>query len=207
MTQEETTTNAYRKELRKQVLATAAELFYRHGVRHVKMDDIANALTISKRTLYETYANKADLLLEVVTACEEQKERQLHAFVEAHPDTMDVVLEFYRMNIAELSEINPLFFEDIHKYPAVTGYLRDKSAARQASTSAFIERGVREGYFRSDVNFEIFRSIGEASSLYFMSTKLYHRFPMEDLFRTLIMVLLRGICTERGVKAIDEHLK
>lgn len=207
MTQDETPTNAYRQELRKHVLDTASDMFHRYGVRHVKMDDIAAALTISKRTLYEIYDNKADLLLEVVTTCEEQKERQLRTFVDAHPDTMDVVVEFYRSNIADLSATNPLFFEDLNKYPAVRAYLHDKHVGRQASTKAFIDRGVREGYFRSDVNYDIFGTIGEASSLYFMNTKLYQRFPLDDLFRTLIMVLLRGICTEKGVRAIDELLK
>lgn len=205
MTQQEPA-NAYRQELREQILHTASDLFYRHGVKQVKMDDIATTLSISKRTLYEIYANKADLLFEVVATCEERKEEHMRQFVEAHPDTMDIVVEFYRGSIEELEEINPQFFEDVHKYPAITTYLRQKHEARNRHTINFLQRAISEGYFRKDVNYDIFQRIGEASTQYFMTAKLYKHFPLEELFRTLLMVMLRGICTEKGVKAIDTYL-
>lgn len=58
--------NSYRQELRPRILETAMTLFRKHGIRQVKMDDIAATLGISKRTLYELYANKEKLLLEGV---------------------------------------------------------------------------------------------------------------------------------------------
>lgn len=205
MTQPETT-NAYRQELREQILHTATDLFYRHGVRQVKMDDIATTLSISKRTLYEIYANKADLLFEVVATCERRKEERMRQFVENHTDPMDIVVEFYRSNIEELTEINPQFFEDVHKYPAITSYLREVHETRANHSSDFLQRAMADGYFRTDVNYDIFKRIGDAASQYFMATKLYRQFPLEELFHTLLMVMLRGICTEKGVKAIDAHL-
>lgn len=203
---QEDSTNVYRQELKGLILKTATELFYQNGVRHVKMDDIANALSISKRTVYEVFSNKAELLFAIVVEREEEEERHLSQFVSEHPDTIDVVIEFYRMNVKELEEINPLFFEDVHKYPGIKNYLKQKHEARSRHTIDFIERAVDEGYFRKDVNYEIFKRICEASSHFFMSAKLYKRYSMEELFRTLLMVLLRGICTEKGVKAIDAHL-
>lgn len=205
MLQEEST-NVYRQELKALILKTATELFYQNGVRHVKMDDIATALSISKRTVYEIFANKAELLFAIVVGHQAEEERHMAEFVEEHPDTMDIVVEFYRMNVRELEEINPLFFVDMHKYPSITTFLRQKHEARSQYTMDFIQRAVEEGYFRKDVNYDIFRQICEASSQFFMNEKLYKRFSMEELFRTLLMVLLRGICTEKGVKAIDAHL-
>lgn len=46
-------------------------MFYQHGIRKVKMDDIAKRLRISKRTVYEIYADKEDLLLEVLQHSDE----------------------------------------------------------------------------------------------------------------------------------------
>lgn len=205
MNQVETST-AYRQELKGQILQKATELFYQNGVRMVKMDDIAAALSISKRTLYEIYADKATLLFEVVATREMQEEEHMRNFVATHPDTIDIVVEFYRMNIGELSEINPQFFEDVHKYPTITNYLQQKHEMRHKHTVEFIQRAVNDGYFRSDVNYAIFKKIGEAATQYFMSVKLYKQFTLEELFRTLLMVMLRGICTEKGAKAIDAHL-
>ena len=54
--------STYKEALKDKILTTAMTAFARNGIRAVKMDDIANALSISKRTLYEVYRNKEDLL-------------------------------------------------------------------------------------------------------------------------------------------------
>ena len=51
-----------REELRRLVVSASGEMFFRNGIRQVKMDDIASKLSISKRTLYEIFANKEELL-------------------------------------------------------------------------------------------------------------------------------------------------
>lgn len=56
----------YKLELRNRILKAAMTEFLHKGVKSVKMDDIANTLAISKRTLYEIYSNKEELLLEAV---------------------------------------------------------------------------------------------------------------------------------------------
>lgn len=206
MTQEETS-KSNRAALKETILQKATELFLQHGVRHVLMDDIAAALSISKRTVYEIYPTKANLVFDVVSTRESKREEHLQQFVEQHPDTIDIVVEFYRMNVKELDEINPIFFEDVHKYPEVIEYLCEKHDARHQISIDFIRRAVDEGYFREDVNYDIFKCMGEASSQYFMSKQLYKHFTLEELFRTLLMVMLRGICTEKGVTAIDAHLQ
>lgn len=48
----------YRKGLKEKILQTSMQMFKVHGIKAVKMDDIATRLSISKRTLYEIYANK-----------------------------------------------------------------------------------------------------------------------------------------------------
>ena len=57
---------AYRENLRNKILNTAMTLFKQRGIKAVRMDDIATEMGISKRTLYEIYSNKEDLLYECV---------------------------------------------------------------------------------------------------------------------------------------------
>lgn len=54
----------YRKHLKERILTVAMQAFKQHGIRNVRMDDIATTLAISKRTIYETYSNKEELLLD-----------------------------------------------------------------------------------------------------------------------------------------------
>lgn len=56
----------YRENLKTRILETSMQLFKQKGIRAVKMDDIATEMGISKRTLYEIYSNKEDLLYECV---------------------------------------------------------------------------------------------------------------------------------------------
>ena len=60
--QEKKTITAYKKGLREVILKTAMKAFAEKGIRAVKMDDIAESLSISKRTMYEIYATKEELL-------------------------------------------------------------------------------------------------------------------------------------------------
>ena len=57
---------AYRKELREKILKTAMAEFMQRGLKAVKMDDIAKKMVMSKRTLYEIFADKEELLYECV---------------------------------------------------------------------------------------------------------------------------------------------
>ena len=54
----------YREQLKDRILKTAMQEFLTNGIKQVKMDDIARKLGISKRTLYEIYGNKEELLFE-----------------------------------------------------------------------------------------------------------------------------------------------
>ena len=55
-----------RQLLKEKICLTALRLFHKRGIRQVKMDDIATTLSVSKRTLYEIYTNKMELLAEVL---------------------------------------------------------------------------------------------------------------------------------------------
>jgi len=71
---------------------------------------------------------------------------------------------------------------------------------------AFMERGVNEGYFRKDMNYELVGRIFEALSRYMMENELYRSYSMEELFRNMIFVSLRGFCTKKGVDTLDTFM-
>ena len=58
--------NGTKKEIYGLIVETAHELFIEHGIKDVKMDDIAAKLSISKRTIYELFNDKEELLREVL---------------------------------------------------------------------------------------------------------------------------------------------
>ena len=61
---------ADKKLIRMQVIKAAAEAFSQKGIKNVRMDDIASSLSISKRTLYELFADKEELLDGIIYRCD-----------------------------------------------------------------------------------------------------------------------------------------
>ena len=198
---------AYRRELREKILAASMAEFWKRGIRAVKMDDIACKLAISKRTLYEIYANKEQLLFEAIALNESEMDQHMKAFSAVSSHTViDVVLEFYEMKIRHTTGINPLFFEELHKYPHVLDFFEQKHRQMRETQNSFLQRGVKEGYFRGDVDYDIISRIADASMEYVMRTQMYREYKLDYLLHNITLLYVRGICTERGVAALDQRL-
>lgn len=91
----------YKLELRNRILKAAMTEFLHKGVKSVKMDDIANTLAISKRTLYEIYSNKEELLLEAVRIHEQEfNDHMLQYSLDKNHNVMDIIIEFYKKKAA-----------------------------------------------------------------------------------------------------------
>lgn len=185
----------------------AMDEFKLKGVRNVKMDDIARALSISKRTLYEVYSNKEELLIEGLMLDEESRSQDMKSFVEnTQPNVMDVILRFYHAQMEAFSKINPVFFADLHKYERVKEYMKTLHANRQDSALQFFQRGVDEGFFRDDVDYTIVSRMGSATMSYVMENQMHKEYDLKYIFRNIVLIFLRGFCTLKGQKIIDKKL-
>lgn len=151
--QNTTIENVYRQNLKEKILQVATVLFYRHGIRQVRMDDISNNLRISKRTLYEIYDNKEVLLLGVLQHNNEKEHQSMQNFDKSGANVISIILEIYRLRMKELSRMSPLFFEDIRKYPRLLSYIDKQHQQHDIDAKAFMRRGVEEGYFLPNIKY------------------------------------------------------
>lgn len=198
----------YRKELKGRILDVAMNMFRQHGIRAVKMDDIATSLTISKRTLYEIFPNKEDLLLEGIRLRKAEGERYMQEFMEQGPHTtMDYLMELYRKRMEELSSTPSVFLTDISRYPRVLEYLRNNHVSRQEKALKFFQQGIAEGYFRDDVDYKLIVRLGESILRNALLQDLYEEYDLRYFFRNIIFLFLRGFCTTKGLEIVDEILK
>lgn len=196
----------YRQALRDRILDTAIRLFIQHGVRSVKMDDVARELTISKRTLYEIYDNKEQVLFESIRKYRLRRRQELENTVRESANVMDIILYIYREKIKEFQLVNPLFYSDLGRYPKILESFQQDHQEQQQQFMAFMERGVSEGYFRKDLDYELIGRIFNALGRYMMENELYRSYSMKELFRNMIFVSLRGFCTKKGVDTLDTFL-
>ena len=195
---------SYRMELSGRIIDTAIHKFISNGVKSVKMDDIANILGISKRTLYEIFANKEKLLLECLRVREKEYDCHMANYSkgETH-NVIDIIIEFYKYQIESVTEISPDFFRDIGRYHKVMAYFEERRKEHNRNAKDFFLRGVEEGYFRNDVDFDIVLRIGQVSMDYAMHTEMYKEFSMKHILHNVLLLFLRGICTAEGVTKLD----
>ncbi len=201
------TSTAYRKELRQKILTTATAEFRKKGIKAVKMDDIAGILSVSKRTVYEIYDNKEQLLMESVKSEHQSVEMEMDKYVSSGKrHVIDIMLEFYKLKMQSLTGVNPIYYAELRRYPEIIAWLEKQRNNSEKKSHSFFAKGVKEGYFREDANYELVSKVANGALVYIMENELYKTYDLKDIFRDVIMHFVRGLCTLKGISELDRQI-
>lgn len=201
-------TTAYRASLRERIIEKAMQEFSMHGIRAVKMDDLAADLGISKRTLYEIFRDKETLLFEGIKIYSARKQEYMRSYAEdERHHVIDIIMEAYHMKVEEVRSVNPLFYLDLMKYPKLAQHMKESQQESREGFLAFMKRGVDDGYFRPDVNYELVPHIFDALGQYILTNSLVQQYSVEELFSNCFLIALRGFCTDKGLHTIDKLIE
>lgn len=194
-----------RSEVKRRVIEAAAHAFQTKGIKDVTMDDLARSLTMSKRTLYQLFADKEELLLECM-AFHEEHERRLMARALADTDNViNLMLYVFERRMREAEELPPQFLPELKKYPRVMKFMRERHNAQVEQGVAFLQRGKEQGLLRSDLNLRIvFEAMG-ALMEFCMSDAMLAAHSLAELSMNTLYVYLRGCATPAGARLMDEY--
>jgi AcrR family transcriptional regulator len=185
------------------IVEAARAHFFCHGFRSVTMDELAEELGISKKTLYAHFPGKIELLEAVLADKFAGVEAKLNGIIHAHPHNFSVALHELLANMQrELDEIKPPFVRDMRqKAPHVFKVIERRRAAliERFFGKLFVE-GQRAGMVRKDVpaklTIEILLAIVQA---------IMNPVKMEELgmtpkegFAGILKIILEGALTRRG---------
>lgn len=196
-----------REELRSRVVKTASDAFKSRGIKAVHMDDIANALSISKRTLYELFGDKEQLLLDVFRSYRDCMNENMQELASSTDNVLEVILTFYERKLNELCEVNPLFFRDLRKYPKALDYIHDDRRRSDADAVAYFQKGVEQGIFRKDINFQIINQTMAMQMDLLIYSDITDHYPLAEIYSEISILHMRGITTEKGYRMVDDFLK
>lgn len=183
----------YRVQLRGKILEAALAMFKKLGLKAVKMDDISKLLGISKRTLYEIYPNKEELVYETIKfRYHELHEKLVENISRTSGDTMDVLIEYFRMRIDQSIDTNPKLIEDIQLYPKVKAFFERNREEHMTNVFEFFHKGQDEGYFIKDLNLEVYNHINSAVTDYFCSQRLFGQYTSNEILFAMICAFVRG---------------
>ena len=197
----------FRPELRERIIETAVEAFTIHGIKSITMDDIANSLGISKRTLYEVFSDKETLLEECILRGQKEADEFVKEVLATAENVLEVLLKCYLRSIEKFHATNKKFFEDIKKYPKAYELLRSRSDQDSEETIQFFKDGVKQGIFRADVNFAIVNLLGREQIDLLMNTDICKRYSFLEVYESIMFTYLRGISTEKGAQELEAFIQ
>lgn len=197
---------------RETIIKSAAEMFVEQGIKAVRMDDIARHIGVSKRTLYEMFGDKEELLYLCLSYYVQEQDRRHAELGMQAKNVLEAMLQVFRevMNTAEVS--HRLQSNLKRFYPKVYERLVSEHRSRNSLGQFKIAllRGVEEGYFQGIVDFDLAITLLRYSVEGLVVRKdvlLSHNMSTNDALIFLVVNFLRGISTEKGMRFIDDFLE
>ena len=200
--------NEYRKELKSRIIDYAMGEFYKRGVRAVKMDEISQGLHVSKRTVYEIFGDKEELLLAglKIKSLEMREKLETYSCNVAH-NVVDIIGYFYKLQMEVNSMVGVAFYEEIHRMPRVIEFFKQEHEREFADRVKFLKAGVEERLFRQDIDYSLTMELLSASMSEIMRNQIYKKYSMQQIFDNFFLVIIRGFCTERGASLLNKVIE
>lgn len=184
-------------------------MFFKYGIRSITMDEIAESLGISKRTLYESFSNKEELLKECLEAKHIENTVFRDVLMKEFPnDPLEIMHQHFRQVIITLNSLHPNFFNDLKKYHS--GLWKKQIESKQDENMAFtrqmIEKGIKTGVFRESADGEILSRMMHSMMQIMSADELFPetRYPRAEVARQIMLCFIRGMATIKGLEIIDK---
>ena len=187
----------------------ADELFMRYGLRSVSMDDIANSLGISKKTIYQFFADKNVLVDAVLEETLSFSKQNCDKIKSTSGNAVEEI--FLSMDIAEkiFRNMHPSVLYDMQKYhpQAFARFLKHKNEYLYNVVSKNLERGIREDLYRPEIDIEILSRFRVESMVMSFSPEFYigQKHSVAEVEQQLIEHFLFGIASLKGHKMILKY--
>jgi AcrR family transcriptional regulator len=198
-------------DIRERIITAAFELFANYGIRSVTMDQIAGQLGISKRTLYEAFENKNELLKAGLEYFIHIKNKEANEIIKESDNVIQAIYILRKKGEELKKKINPLFFEDIKKcYPDIYSLITSRNNNRDFSvTHALFKKGINDGIFKKDLNIELVNIFFHEIMHIAMNDKIFpgEEYSQEDMLKNILMPYLSGISTDKGNELIKKYFE
>ncbi|MGC8864805.1 MAG: TetR/AcrR family transcriptional regulator [Bacteroidales bacterium] len=198
-------------EPRERIIQTAIRLFRQNGIRPVTMDWIATEAGVSKRTIYELFSDKSDLLNVCISEINRRNVEELHKIRKNSCNIIETIRNLGEFHIQTLQTYHPRFFLDIQKFFPREWTQMNQEREKQSTSEilALLKEGIKEGLIRADLHLQVVgRIIYELFRLAFtLETGATDYSDRRTIFNNLIINYFRGIVTNKGLEALEETKK
>jgi len=196
-------------DVKERIISKATDLFMRYGIRSITMDEIAAQLGISKKTIYQFFTDKDDMVAAVIDREIGSNEMECMQFRDQSENAVHHV--FLAMeNLEEmLSCTNPLMLYDLEKHhPRAFKKLREyKYHFLYRILIDNLQAGIREELYRPDIQLDIVAKCRMESAFLVFNQDVFphNRYKISEVNFELAMLFLHGVTTAKGKKLIEKY--
>ncbi len=199
-------------DLKKYIIEESDKLFCQYGFKSVTMDDIAKHLGMSKKTIYQNFADKNELV-DILIA--DKLGNQSCKMNDCAKNAKNAIHEIF-LTIADIKELmgalNPKLFYDLQKYhpKAWLKFRNFKEKNLLITIHNNLKRGIEEGLYRSEINVDILSQLRlDHSSIVFQEHDHYtmNKYNIAQVIIEITEHFLYGISNEKGLALIATYKK
>lgn len=198
-------------EPQEKILKTAIELFFKFGIKRITMDDVAKELGMSKKTIYNYYKEKDDLVNCMCMAEIVRHEAEFKNIASISKDPIHEVALLSENMTEMFQHINPIFFLDLQKfYPApFNRFQKFKEDFIYKEILRNVKDGKDKGIYRADINEEFVSRyrLAQIDMLMFGNYYSFEKISFTKSHEMLLDLFVYGICTVKGHKLINNYKK
>jgi len=189
------------------IIEKATKLFVQNGVKTVTIDKIVKELHTSKRSLYNHFDDKIDLLRACLADYHTKVKEENEAIIKSSENVIEAMGNLHQQIIRRSYDVNPNFFDDImYYYPGLLHESYRNTGKYAHQQLVFLaEWGIRDGIFQKDMDVDV---VGKTVLALLKLLKNNNQFPVSEYSKErltfgIIVPYMRGLCTLKGIKLLE----
>jgi len=197
-------------EKRLKIVKKVCELYRQYGIRSVTMDDVVRELGISKKTLYQHFKDKTDMVIAVMEYDFETKNSEYMKCFDSQLNAVEEMISYSLLQLKIIMDHKPTLIYDLKKYyPSVFNHFSKLKREHMSNgLLSNLRRGKKEGLYRADLNEEMIARLNLLRVESMMNTKIFkaEEIMTQDFFKEIIIYHAYGIVNEKGRKILESNI-
>jgi AcrR family transcriptional regulator len=198
-------------DIKDRIQEKARDLFMRLGIRSVSMDDIATQLGMSKKTIYQFFADKDELVEAVMVANIKQTQQDCEKCLVSSANAIEEIFLTMEMIQEQFRNMNPMILYDLQKFHfgAFQKLAAHKNEFLLSIIRNNIEKGISEGLYRKDIDVDILSKFRLESMMMAFNLDLFPpaKYSLAEVTHVIIEHFLFGLATIEGHELILKYQK
>jgi AcrR family transcriptional regulator len=191
------------------IILGGEELFLKAGIKSVTMDDIAKHLGMSKKTIYQFFKDKNELVIALVKKKLQDDEDQMSAIISQSGNVIEEMINMMKCSEEIFSRINPIVVHDMQKYhpDAWKQFQNFKSDVLVHTLEELLTKGIKQGYIRPEIDVKVIAMMRVAQVEMGFNTSIFPiaEFNTWKVQQQFMEHFNYGICTLKGYKLLNQY--